>query len=328
MSRCRDLLIRAALGIALCAVLAVGPVVAGPPGLGRLAQADEIAAWDRDVRPDGTGLPDGAGPVAVGEGVFADNCALCHGDFAEGVDNWPSLSGGVDTLDHDDPQKTVGSYWPYLSTLWDYINRSKPYGNAQSLTPDQVYAVVAFLLYANDIVDDDFTLTKDNFLEVAMPNADGFIVDDRALTEYPLFGQPRCMVACKDAVEITMRAATLGVTPGSNVAETADPGLLAAGAQVFAKCKACHQIGDDARHKIGPALTGIVGARAGAADGFRYSKAMRQAVKGGLVWTQDQLAGFLANPKTHMKGTKMSFAGIKTDGDLRAVIAYLASFPG
>ena len=324
MSRCRDLLITAALGVGLAA----GGAMAGPLGLGRVALPDEIAAWDLDVRPDGTGLPDGAGSVEDGEVVFADNCAICHGDFAEGVNNWPNLSGGVGTLDHDDPAKTVGSYWPYLSTLWDYINRSKPYGNAQSLTTDEVYAVVAFLLYSNDLVDDLYVLDKGSFLDVAMPNAGGFVVDDRAETEYPMFSHPPCMAACKDAIEITKRAALLDVTPDSDAAIlVVDPQLLTDGAQVFAKCKACHQIGPGARHKIGPVLTGIVGTPAGAADGFRYSKGMRAASGAGLVWGQDELAQYLADPNAYVEGTKMSFSGLKTKDDIQAVIAYLTSFP-
>lgn len=209
MSKCPELLVAASLSLALAA----GPVLAGGFGLGRPATPEEIAAWDLDVSPDGTGLPEGSGDVLTGEEVFADNCAACHGDFAEGVDNWPKLAGGMGTLDHDDPLKTVGSYWPHLSTAWDYVNRSMPFGNAQSLTPDEVYGVVAYILYSNDLVDEDFVLSKENFLEVQMPNAGGFVLDDRAATELPLFSQPPCMESCKDSVEITMRAAVLDVTP-------------------------------------------------------------------------------------------------------------------
>ena len=86
--------------------------------IGRTALPEEIAAWDVDVLPDGRGLPVGSGDVLTGEEVFVDRCASCHGDFAEGVDNWPVLAGGFDTLGDEDPVKTVGSYWPYLSTSW------------------------------------------------------------------------------------------------------------------------------------------------------------------------------------------------------------------
>lgn len=185
----------------------------GPYGLGREALPEEIVAWDVKVMPDGRGLPEGSGDVAMGEELFIDYCAACHGDFAEGIDNWPSLAGGEGTLDHDRPEKTVGSYWPYLSTVWDYVHRSMPYGQAQTLTPDETYAITAYILYSNMIVDDVFILSNENFTEVQMPNADGFIEDDRPETEYPLFSQEPCMENCKDSVEITRHASILDVTP-------------------------------------------------------------------------------------------------------------------
>lgn len=205
------------LEIALIAGLAVGLTAAGSTaeeyGLGRPALDEEIAAWNVNIMPDGSGLPEGSGDVWTGDEVFGTYCASCHGDFAEGVGNWPSLAGGMGTLDRADPVKTVGSYWPYLSTVWDYVNRSMPYGYAQSLSPDEVYAITAYILYSNGIVDDDFTLSHENFTEVEMPNADGFIVDDRPETEYPDWRTTPCMEDCKDDVEITMRAAVLDVTP-------------------------------------------------------------------------------------------------------------------
>ncbi|MBJ6371425.1 c-type cytochrome [Sedimentitalea arenosa] len=197
---------------ALIAALAAGPLWAEKLGLGRPALPEEVAAWDLDVSPDGTGLPEGSGDVWTGDELFADYCAVCHGDFAEGVGNWPKLAGGKGTLDHEDPLKTVGSYWPYLSTTWDYVNRSMPFGNAQSLTADEVYAIVAYILYSNDLVDEDFVLSKETFMEVEMPNADGFIVDDRLTAEAHFVRDP-CMENCKDNVEITMRARVLDVTP-------------------------------------------------------------------------------------------------------------------
>lgn len=335
------------IGAMLAVLLASGPVLAGKLGLGRPALPEEIAAWDLDVRPDGTGLPEGSGDVWTGEEVFADNCAICHGDFAEGVDNWPKLAGGQGTLDHEDPLKTVGSYWPYLSTTWDYVNRSMPFGNAQSLSHDDVYAIVAYILYSNDLVDEDFVLSKDTFFDVEMPNAEGFIIDDRKTTEAHFVTEP-CMENCKDKVEITMRARVLDVTPEETVAKEAadeaavqespaeaepetevaavDPELLAAGEKAFKKCKACHQVGEGAANKTGPALNGIVGAAAGQADGFKYSSALEEAAGSGLVWSDAELAAFLAKPKSYMKGTKMSFAGFRKDADIEAVIAYLKTF--
>jgi cytochrome c len=333
----------------------------GKFGLGRPALAEEIAAWDVDVSPDGTGLPVGSGSVEDGEMVFSENCAVCHGEFAEGVDNWPELAGGEGTLADDDPVKTVGSYWPYLSTAWDYVHRSMPYGSAQTLSDDDVYAIVAYILYSNFLVDDDFVLSNENFLEVEMPNANGFIIDDRAETEYPIWRTEPCMENCKESVEITMRATVLDVTPEEEAAatpaaepavvqtaavsepvaetaaavtetaaaveapaaEAADPALIAAGEKVFGKCKACHQVGDGAKNRTGPQLNGIVGAEIASVDGFKYSGVLSDM---GGTWTAETLAAFLADPRGFAKGTKMSFAGLKSEDDIAAVTAYLASF--
>jgi len=185
----------------------------GSYGLGREATDAEIAAWNVKVMPDGRGLPSGSGSVTDGEMLFSEKCAACHGEFAEGIDNWPELAGGENTLADEDPLKTVGSYWPYLSTVWDYVHRSMPYGQAGTLTDDETYAIVAYILYSNFLVEDDFVLTNENFVDVEMPNADGFIVDDRAETEYEMWRTDPCMENCKDSVEITMRATVLDVTP-------------------------------------------------------------------------------------------------------------------
>src|SRR5512138_31418 len=109
--------------------------------LGRAATPEEVAAWDIDVRPDGAGLPEGRGTVAEGEAIFTDACAVCHGDFGEGRDRWPVLAGGYDTLKAERPEKTIGSFWPYLSTVYDYVRRAMPFGDARSLSDDDIYAV-------------------------------------------------------------------------------------------------------------------------------------------------------------------------------------------
>ena len=326
------------------------PVMAEKFGIGRAALPEEVAAWDGEISADGTGLPVGSGDAIVGEEVFATKCAACHGDFAEGIDNWPKLAGGADTLDHEDPLKTVGSYWPYLSTAFDYIKRSMPYGNAGTLTDDETYAIVAYILYSNDLIEDDFVLSKETFFDVEMPNTDGFILDNRAETEYAIWSGEPCMENCKPApVEVTMRAMVLDVTPEEAkpveaaqedvvvaaaepeptepevVAAAFDADLAAKGEKVFRKCKSCHQLGEGAKNRSGPILTGVVGNAAGAVEGFKYSKPMAAAGEGGLVWTQEELAAFLAKPKKYMKGTKMSFAGLKKEDDQLAVIEYLKS---
>jgi mono/diheme cytochrome c family protein len=187
----------------------------GAFGLGRKALPEEIAAWDIDIRPDGTGLPEGSGTVAQGEPIYTDNCAVCHGDFGEGAGRWPVLAGGQDTLRNDRPEKTIGSYWPYLSTVFDYVRRAMPFGNARSLSDDDVYALTAYLLYLNDVVDDEeFELSKENFASVRLPNEANFIPDDRASEPHYAESVEPCMTECKPGpVEITARARVIDVTP-------------------------------------------------------------------------------------------------------------------
>ncbi|MCY0095618.1 c-type cytochrome [Hoeflea ulvae] len=190
----------------------------GAFGLGRVAAPDEVAAWDIDIRPDGTGLPEGKGTVAQGEPIYSDNCAVCHGDFGEGAGRWPVLAGGQDTLLKDRPVKTIGSYWPYLSTVFDYVRRAMPFGDARSLSDDDVYALTAYLMYLNDIVEDEeFELSGENFTEMRLPNEANFIADDRLSEPHYAKGVEPCMADCKPGpVEITARAQVIDVTPEGN----------------------------------------------------------------------------------------------------------------
>ena len=337
--------------IAAAEASAVGPRD-GKFGLGRGATKREVAAWDGDISPDGTGLPIGSGDAIYGEEVFAEHCAICHGDFAEGVDNWPELAGGLDTLADEDPVKTVGSYWPYLSTTWDYVKRSMPFGYAQSLSDDDVYAIVAYILYSNDIVDEDFILSNETFLDVEMPNKNGFIVDDRLTSESHFWNKKVCMSDCKSDVKITMRAAVLDVTPEDEKNEDSedsaavttisnqveeqsealvevvnlDSGLVEAGEKAFKKCKSCHQIGDGAKNKTGPHLNSIFSRKIGGIEGFKYSKIFKSMRDNGRVWDEESMVEFLASPKQYAKGTKMSFAGFKKEKDILSTIEYLKSF--
>lgn len=192
-------------------------------GLGRKATDDEIAAWNFDVRPDGLGLPEGHGTVAEGTVIYDENCAACHGDFGEGAGRWPVLAGGQGTLQDDRPVKTIGSYWPYLSTVYDYIHRAMPFGNAGTLSDNDYYALTAYLLYLNDIVtDEDFELNKDNFTSIQMPNQAGFIADNRIDEAHNDNRGDPCMSDClPGTAKITMHAAVLDVTPDAGKDDSA-----------------------------------------------------------------------------------------------------------
>ena len=164
------------------------------------------------MRADGQGLPPGKGSVKDGEEVYMTKCAACHGEFGESAGRWPMVAGGQGSLKSDDPVKTVGSYFAHLSTVIDYVRRAMPFGDAQSLTNDELYAVVAYMLYLNDIVDEKFVLSKETFAGVKMPNAAGFYDDDRETAEKSFWATP-CMTNCKADVKITGRARVIDVTP-------------------------------------------------------------------------------------------------------------------
>lgn len=219
MSKFRNL-----AALAVFAGLALAPAFAQtqkakPLGLGRAALAEEITAWDTDVRPDGAGLPAGKGSVKEGETLFLERCASCHGEFGEAVGRWPVLVGGAGTMKSENPEKTVGSFWPYASTTFDYIKRAMPYGNARSLTDDEVYAITAFLLNMNNIVKDDFVLSKENFTAVKMPNVGAFYDDDRETVEKHFWKKDPCMTNCKPDSKVTKRAAVIDVTPEDGAAK-------------------------------------------------------------------------------------------------------------
>lgn len=191
-------------------------------GLGRQALPEEIAAWDIDVKPDGSGLPPGRGTVKQGEEIYLARCASCHGEFGQGAGRWPALAGGQGSLKADRPNKTIGSFWPELAPLYDYVRRTMPWGNARSLTPDETYAVVAFLLNLNDIVADDFELSEKNLTSIRMPNASGFYADDREKSEKKFWNSNPCMRNCRGVPDITSRAGEANVTPDAKSAPKVD----------------------------------------------------------------------------------------------------------
>ena len=146
------------------------------PNLGKPISAEDLAAWDISVGPDGAGLPPGSGTVKQGEAVFAAKCQACHGEKGAGTPN-DRLVGGQGSLPGDKPPvKTVGSYWPYATTLFDYIRRAMPFNESKSLTSDEVYGVVAYLLNLNGVIPESETMNAQSLPKVTMPNREGFVV--------------------------------------------------------------------------------------------------------------------------------------------------------
>ncbi len=147
-------------------------------GIGQPATAEEIAGWDIDVAADGTGLPPGSGTVQEGEELIARLGAKCHGAMGEGGEGGPPLVGGIGSLNTDAPLKTVGSYWPYATTLFDYIRRAMPADKPQSLAPNEVSALFAYRLYLNGIVPEGAVMDARSLPLVVMPNHAGFTSPD------------------------------------------------------------------------------------------------------------------------------------------------------
>jgi mono/diheme cytochrome c family protein len=172
MRSCRDFLVMASL---LCFVC-VGAQAQGPTyNLGRTPTDGEIRAWDIAIGPAGKELPQGSGTAKEGAQIFGRKCAVCHGPNLEGSKAGPRLVGGQGTLATPHAVKTVGSYWPFATTIWDYINRAMPRLQEGSLSADEVYAVTAFLLYKNDIIKEGDVIDSKTLPKVQMPNRNGFV---------------------------------------------------------------------------------------------------------------------------------------------------------
>ncbi len=212
MSSSRRLLLSA-----VCLVLGTGIAAAGEPehksgyfGYGAAPTPQQVAGWAIAVRPDGQGLPPGRGTVADGAEAYTQACAACHGTFGEGAERYPRLAGEA-KLTGDRPDPTVGAYWPYATTLFDYINRAMPFTAPRSLTPDQVYAITAYVLNLNNVVGEDFVADKVSLPTVKMPNRDGFIwTDPRPDTK-----DTACMKDCSkpDEVKVLSTAEGKNLTP-------------------------------------------------------------------------------------------------------------------
>lgn len=170
-------------------------------GFGSPLTAEEVSSWDIDVGPEGLGLPAGQGTAVAGEQIYVAQCAACHGEFGEGSGRFPALIGTPASLVGARTSKTVGGFWPYSSTLWDYIYRAMPFGNAQSLSADDVYAVTAYILSLNDIIADTDVMNAQTLPQVQMPNRHGFIT-----ATGPDIKVGVCMQDCTTAVTVVSRA--------------------------------------------------------------------------------------------------------------------------
>jgi S-disulfanyl-L-cysteine oxidoreductase SoxD len=176
-----------AIALLLCVTSAKAQ---SPYGIGRIAAPAEIAGWNIDVGDDGSNLPPGSGTVSHGREVFDQQCAACHGAKGEGGIG-DQLVGGRGTLATPKPVRTVGSYWPYAPTLFDYIRRAMPQNAPQSLSNDDVYAVSAYILNLNGLLPAGATLDAETLRAVKMPNSGMFVSDPR-----PDVKNPACMTGC------------------------------------------------------------------------------------------------------------------------------------
>ena len=179
------------------------------PSVGGTPNPALLEAWDIDVAPGGQGAPQGSGTVAEGEEVYFDKCADCHGDFGEGVGRIAGLMGGEDTLQDERPVKTIGSFWPHATTIFDYTKRSMPFGDAQSLSNDEVYAVTAYILFLNDLIPEDTVLNAERLGAIVLPNQSLFVDDPRPDAQ-PTGEQP-CMTDCPTG-KVIGRARQVDVT--------------------------------------------------------------------------------------------------------------------
>jgi cytochrome c len=173
MSTSKRIVVIAAAALAACAAQ---PQSGKPPALGTAVSAEEIARYDISIPPSGAGLPKGGGAARQGLQVYEQKCMACHGAKGAGK---PAdvLVGGMGSLASKAPLRTVGSYWPYSTTLFDYVRRAMPITNPLSLTDDEVYAVSAYVLFLNGIVGEDAVMNAQTLPQVKMPNRDGFVRD-------------------------------------------------------------------------------------------------------------------------------------------------------
>lgn len=195
--RSRDLIIFAAAGLAL----SIGALShADEPGqrpegvaFGTEIAESDLALWDIDIQtPTGVGLPPGEGTVSQGQQVYESQCVACHGEKAEGGPVYGAMVGGIGSMTERPRKLTPGSMYPYAPILFDYIRRAMPMDKPYSMSDDDVYAVSAYILFLNGLIDEDFNMNAETMPAIEMPNRDAFIVDDRPDTE-----AGRCMSDCE-----------------------------------------------------------------------------------------------------------------------------------
>ena len=163
------------LALAACVLaLAAGATRAESPHLGRPISQADLAAWDINVLPDGRNLPPGRGTAAQGAKIFAEKCALCHGENGQGG-HAARLVGGPPKASLDPGSKTIANYWPYATTLFDLIRRSMPFTQPRSLTNEEVYALVAYILASNKLIGESDEIDATTLAKVRMPNRDNFV---------------------------------------------------------------------------------------------------------------------------------------------------------
>jgi cytochrome c553 len=159
---------------ALALAFGTGAAFAERPNLGRPIDPSDIATWDISILPDGTGLPPGSGTSAQGAPVFAQKCALCHGENGKGGVAAPVVGGGP--LDRIEAVKTIANFWGYSTTVFDFIRRAMPWQQPRTLSNDEVYALTAYILALNKLIGDSDVMNARTLPQVKMPNRDGFII--------------------------------------------------------------------------------------------------------------------------------------------------------
>jgi cytochrome c len=166
---------RNALALLVAGLITSGALLADDsPGLGKELAAEELAAVDFTIMADGDGLPEGSGTAVTGRAIYTGNCLACHGENGTGGLN-DVLAGGLGSLTGPMPQKTVGSFWPYATTIFDYLRRAMPFQSPGSLSNDQLYAVTAYLLFINGVIAEDAEMNAESLPQVKMPNRENFV---------------------------------------------------------------------------------------------------------------------------------------------------------